>query len=129
MPSNWSCLGGHPAQVGGLGECDCVCLCVCFSLGVCSCVYSGTGMRVGPETTASHGCATHEPCMSGILWADVILNLFTGALESVSQFPLVVTLLQQSCCHCFFVFFLYVQYYFLYFLLVIEHCQNISSAG
>lgn len=46
--------------------CVCVCLRV-FCLGVCSCVHPGTGMRVGPGTIASHGCATHERCMAGIL--------------------------------------------------------------
>lgn len=88
-------------------------------------------MRVGPETTASHGCATHEPCMSGILWADIILNLFTGALESVSQFPLVVTVhyFSRVTVIVFWIFFVCPVLFLKFSFLVIEHCQNISSAG
>lgn len=36
MPGNWSCLGGHPAQVGGLGECVCVCVFLSRCVFVCA---------------------------------------------------------------------------------------------
>lgn len=89
MPGNWSCLGGRPAQVGGLGDRDRVRLVCRFCvvrarvrLVYARVLHARTGMRVGPGTASSHGRATREVGMTGSLRADVMFGNLTGALET-----------------------------------------------